>query len=69
MFEKIIIPILWISGACAIAYGITKDNNPVFIAGIISVIIGYIMIRKHLKRAGSESTEDKFDIPSPPDEK
>ena len=68
MPKKIIIPILWIVGVAAIAYGMLKHNNFVFIAGIVTVIIGYLMVRKHLKRSREKLKEDESGIPVSPDE-
>jgi NaMN:DMB phosphoribosyltransferase len=47
--EKIIIAALSAAGACAVAYGMAKQNNPVFLAGIIAVIAAYFFIRRRLR--------------------
>jgi hypothetical protein len=38
-------------GISAVAYGMIKKNNPVFLIGIAFVIAGYLMIRKKLKES------------------
>ena len=68
MPKKTIIPILWIVGVAAIAYGMLRHNNLVFIAGIVTVIIGYLMVRKHLKGSREKLKEDESGIPVSPDE-
>ena len=47
---NIIILILWIPGAAAIAYGMMKDNDQVFLLGIAAVSIGYLIFRKRLAK-------------------
>jgi len=51
MIVKTLIPILLSIGALAIFYGMLKKVNIIFIAGIISVIIGYLMVRFKLKKS------------------
>ena len=68
MLKKVFIAFLWIEGVLAIAHGMTKNNDTVFIVGIISVIIGYILLRKDLKRLGEKSIENKPDNPLSTDE-
>ena len=69
MFKKIFIAVLWIEGVLAIAHGMSQDNDAVFIVGIVSVTIGYLIFRKDLKRIGGKAMGNETDIPDPPDEK
>ena len=69
MLKKIIIAVLWIEGILAITHGMTNNNDAVFIVGIISVTIGYIMLRKDLKKMGEKPIKNEPDNPeSPTDE-
>lgn len=58
MSERKIIFILWIAGVLSIAYGMMWDNNFVFIPGIIMVVAGYLMTRKHLKKLANKDKDD-----------
>ena len=49
MHENVKIPVILISGVAATAYGMLRENNFVFIAGIVLVVAGYLLIRKNLK--------------------
>jgi hypothetical protein len=49
--NKKVIPILWIIGAIAVGYGMLRHNNSVFIIGIISIIMGYLIFRKILQNS------------------
>lgn len=68
MLKKFIIAVLWIEGVLAITHGMTQHNDAVFIVGIISVTIGYIMLRKDLKRIGEKPIENEPDNPLSTDE-
>ena len=68
MFKKIIIAVLWIEGILAIIHGMTRNNNAVFIVGIISVTVGYIMLRKDLKRIGEKPIDNEPGNPLSPDD-
>ena len=57
MTVNIIILILWIPGAAAIAYGMMKDNDQVFLLGIAAVSIGYLIFRKRLVRHKEKKNE------------
>lgn len=56
--KKTVIPVLWIIGAIAICYGMLRHNHPVFIAGIICIIAGYVMIRKILNNPRNKNELD-----------
>jgi hypothetical protein len=47
--EKVGIPILCAFGISAVAYGMVKENNLVFLVGLVFVIAGYLLIRGKLK--------------------
>ena len=59
MSVRNIITVLWIAGALAVAYGMLMENHFVFIPGIVMVVIGYIMVRKHLKKPDHKERDDK----------
>ena len=58
--ERNLITVLWIAGALAIAYGMLRENHFVFIPGIVMVVAGYIMVRKHLKRSVDKEKNNKI---------
>jgi LPXTG-motif cell wall-anchored protein len=41
---------LFATGVVGISYGMRKDNNLVFIAGLLFLIGGYLLVRKKLKQ-------------------
>ena len=49
--KKQIPTVLLIAGAAAIAYGMIRQNNFVFIPGIVMAVSGYLIIRKKLKES------------------
>jgi hypothetical protein len=51
MREKAFIVCLCVFGILAVAYGMIKDNDAVFIMGLIFVIGGYLLIRRKLKES------------------
>ena len=51
MNKKAFIVILCIMGLALIFVGLVWENNWIFIAGIILVIAGYLMIRRKLKES------------------
>jgi LPXTG-motif cell wall-anchored protein len=48
--EYLIAPICMI-GIVAVAYGMVKDNNLIFIIGLLFVIGGYLLIRRKTKES------------------
>lgn len=56
---------LCVSGAMCTAYGMLRENNPVFLVGIVLLIGGYLVIRKGLKKSVAREGEDPG--PMPPD--
>jgi hypothetical protein len=53
--KKALIIIICTCGICALAYGMTKENDTIFLIGLILVISVYLYIRKVLR----SPTEDK----------
>ena len=49
MKEKALILVVSLLGILGVGYGMMNKNHPVFIAGLVLVIAGYLMIRKKLK--------------------
>ena len=49
--EKAIIICLCVFGVLAISYGMIKENNAVFILGLLFVIGGYLLVRRKLKES------------------
>jgi hypothetical protein len=49
MKEKAYIFLLCLLGIVGVSYGMVNKNHPVFIAGLMFVVVGYLMIRKKLK--------------------
>jgi LPXTG-motif cell wall-anchored protein len=49
--EKSIIVFLCAIGMTCIVYGMGKENNIVFIVGLLLVIAGYLLIRRKLKKS------------------
>ena len=49
MKDKALVLVLCFLGVLAVGYGIVDKNHPVFVAGLVLVIAGYLMIRKKLK--------------------
>ena len=47
--EKSIIVLLCVIGVTCVVYGMGKENNTVFIVGLIFVIAAYLSIRRKLK--------------------
>ncbi len=52
--EKGLIIAGFAAGTAAIAYGIAKGHDPVFIIGLCLVLAAYLALRKALKRALKE---------------
>jgi LPXTG-motif cell wall-anchored protein len=54
--EKALTVLLCVLGILAVFYGMLKDNNLIFIIGILFIVGGYLLIRRKLKA----SIQDKF---------
>lgn len=48
--EKTLIALLCFLGISCVAYGMWKENNAIFLVGLVFVIAGYVMIRGKLKK-------------------
>lgn len=57
MYKKLIPP-LWITGTVLVCYGMLKDNNPLFLTGIICITAGYIILRTKLKDSLKNKNRD-----------
>ena len=51
MREKAFIVCLCVFCVLAVSYGMIKENNAVFILGLLFVIGGYLLIRRKLKES------------------
>jgi hypothetical protein len=49
MKEKALILGVCLLGILGVCYGLVNKDHPVFIAGLVFVVAGYLMIRKKLK--------------------
>ena len=49
MTEKTLILVVCLLGIMGVCYGMVNEDHPVFIAGLVFVVAGYLMIRKKLK--------------------
>jgi hypothetical protein len=58
---KLITLILCLMGVVMIAVGMARENHTLFIFGIISVVVGYILIRRRLKESLKESPDTNHD--------
>jgi hypothetical protein len=47
--EMRIIVVFGLSGILAVAYGMMMENHPIFIIGLILVVMAYLLIRRRLK--------------------
>jgi len=49
--EKALIVCLCVVGILAISYGMMKENDVIFIIGLLFVVGGYLLIRRKLKES------------------
>lgn len=47
--NKYLIAPICVIGIAGVGYGMTNDNNPIFIIGLVFVIAGYLLIRRRIK--------------------
>ena len=40
-----------VAGTALVTYGMLKDDNPIFIIGIVIAIGGYVLVRRKLKES------------------
>jgi hypothetical protein len=55
--EKVLLIFACATGLSAVFYGMAKDNDVVFIIGLLLVIGAYLVIRKRLKASLGERRE------------
>jgi len=68
MKEKALILCVCLLGILGVCYGMVNKDHPVFIAGLVFLVAGYLMIRKKLKahiREKYSSEEDRGRTPRP----
>ena len=68
MKEKTLILVVCLFGILGVSYGMMNKNHLVFIAGLVFVVAGYLMIRKKLKeyiREKYHSEDDRGRTPGP----
>lgn len=51
MREKALITLLCVMGILAVSYGMIKDNDVVFVIGLVFIVGGYLLIRRKLKQS------------------
>ena len=66
MKTKLITLSLCVFGIMAVAYGMHRDLNAVFIVGLLLVIAGYILIRSKLKESIRNSRQQDRNPSSEP---
>ncbi|GEM_PF-2228087 len=59
--SKRLLAIICAVGVGCVAYGMAFKNDPVFIMGIILVVVSYLIIRKHLKDSLKEGGQPPKD--------
>jgi hypothetical protein len=47
--EKILITTACVLGVSGVGYGMAGKSDPVFVAGLLFIIAGYLLIRRKLK--------------------
>jgi hypothetical protein len=47
--QKALIFVICAIGIVAVSYGMAKDDNAIFVIGIVFVIAGYLLIRRSIK--------------------
>ena len=52
--EKSLVGLVSLLGICAVVYGMAKENDAIFVIGLLLVIAGYILIRRRLKASAQE---------------
>lgn len=56
MKEKVLLAGACLAGVSAVAYGMARKNDVVFVIGILMVIGSYLVIRRKLKAAIADKT-------------
>ena len=59
--ERRLILVFCVTGACGVAYGMTRRAHLIFLLGLVLFIVGYFFLRRRLKRTtgarGREASE------------
>lgn len=50
MLGKILIAIVFVVGILTTLYGKLKENNEVFLIGLVFIIVGYALVRPKLRK-------------------
>jgi hypothetical protein len=61
MKEKVLFTGTCVLGILGVCYGMVNKDHPFFIAGLVFVVAGYLMIRKKLKAHIREKYESESD--------
>jgi hypothetical protein len=56
--KRWLIPLLFVTGACGVAYGMTRRAHLIFLLGLLLFIVGYLLFRRHLKRTTGVGDRD-----------
>lgn len=48
--HKALVIIICVVGIAAVSYGVAKDDNVIFVIGILFVIGGYLLVRRRIKK-------------------
>ncbi|MBN1832804.1 MAG: hypothetical protein JW896_11910 [Deltaproteobacteria bacterium] len=56
MKRKNLTIIIFVAGILTTLYGMMKDNNEVFIIGLVFIIVGYALVRTKLRRYFGEKS-------------
>jgi hypothetical protein len=63
MKKSSLILLLSLAGALSVGYGMLKNKDHVFVAGIVLVIGGYLLVRKNLKASAGKKPDCATDNP------
>jgi len=63
---KLITLIICVFGIIALAYGLQRDDDAIFILGLLLVIVGYLLIRRRLKESIRQAQREDESPPSEP---
>jgi hypothetical protein len=51
MREKALITLLCVMGILAVSYGMIKDNDVIFVIGLVFIVGTYLLMRRKLKES------------------
>ncbi len=60
MINKLIPAVLLAAGAAATAYGMMKDNNIIFITGLVITVSGYLIVRRTIKKPEIKNIDQDY---------